>query len=189
MEKLSPNDTAKLQESPLISTAEFQRNSPFATLERNLSMQKKSPFPNDTAKLQESPLISTAEFQRSSPFATLEMNLSMQKKSPLYLEMEELSPDDAAKLQESPLISTAEFQRNSPFATSERNLSMQKKSPLNKDLWRLRLWKWEIMVLVLICDSFVFDWVIKIVVFCIERNFLLRKKLLYFVYSVRRIVQ
>ncbi|KAL2328305.1 hypothetical protein Fmac_021732 [Flemingia macrophylla] len=47
-------------------------------------------------------------------------------------------------------------------------------SPLkNKDLWWLRLWKWEVMVLILIYGSFAFDWVIKIIVFCIERNFLL----------------
>ncbi|KAL2321966.1 hypothetical protein Fmac_026345 [Flemingia macrophylla] len=54
---------------------------------------------------------------------------------------------------------------------------------MTKDLLRLRLWKCEVMVLVLICGGFVFDWVIKIVVFCIKRNFLLRKKLLYFVYD------
>ncbi|KAL2323973.1 hypothetical protein Fmac_023031 [Flemingia macrophylla] len=59
----------------------------------------------------------------------------------------------------------------------------------NKDLWRLRLWKWEVMVLVLICGRLVSDWVIRIAVFCIERNFLLRKKVLYFVYGVKKAVQ
>ncbi|XP_020212527.1 mechanosensitive ion channel protein 6 [Cajanus cajan] len=59
----------------------------------------------------------------------------------------------------------------------------------NKDLWQLRLWKWEVMVLVLICGRLVSDWVIRIAVFCIERNFLLRKRVLYFVYGVRKAVQ
>jgi len=58
-----------------------------------------------------------------------------------------------------------------------------------KDLWQLRLWKWEVMVLVLICGRLVSDWVIRIAVFCIERNFLLRKRVLYFVYGVRKAVQ
>ncbi|KAL5140275.1 Mechanosensitive ion channel protein 6 [Glycine soja] len=59
----------------------------------------------------------------------------------------------------------------------------------NKNLWQLRLWKWEVMVLVLICGRLVSDWVVRIAVFCIERNFLLRKRVLYFVYGVRKAVQ
>ncbi|CAL0318930.1 unnamed protein product [Lupinus luteus] len=59
----------------------------------------------------------------------------------------------------------------------------------DKNLWDLRLWKWELMILVLICGHLVSDWVIRIVVFCIERNFVLRKKVLYFVYGIRKAVQ
>ncbi|XP_054778488.1 mechanosensitive ion channel protein 6-like [Prosopis cineraria] len=59
----------------------------------------------------------------------------------------------------------------------------------NKILWKLRLWKWEVMILVLICGRLVSDWVIRILVFFIERNFLLRKRVLYFVYGVRKAVQ
>ncbi|KAE9611562.1 hypothetical protein Lal_00011926 [Lupinus albus] len=59
----------------------------------------------------------------------------------------------------------------------------------NKNLRQLKLWKWEVMILVLICGRLVSNWVIKIVVFCIERNFLLRKRVLYFVYGVKKAVQ
>lgn len=58
-----------------------------------------------------------------------------------------------------------------------------------RDFWRLRLWKWEVFVLVLICGRLVSGWVIRIIVFFIERNFLLRKRVLYFVYGVRKAVQ
>ncbi|RDY02661.1 Mechanosensitive ion channel protein 6, partial [Mucuna pruriens] len=58
-----------------------------------------------------------------------------------------------------------------------------------KNLWQLKLWKWEVMILVLICGRLVSDWVIRIAVFFIERNFLLRKRVLYFVYGVRKAVQ
>nr|GMD07029.1 mechanosensitive ion channel protein 6-like [Ipomoea batatas] len=53
----------------------------------------------------------------------------------------------------------------------------------------LRLWKWEALILVLICGRLVSGWAIRVAVFFIERNFLLRKRLLYFVYGVRNAVQ
>jgi hypothetical protein len=53
----------------------------------------------------------------------------------------------------------------------------------------LHLWKWELLVFVLICGRLVSGWVIRIAVFGVERNFLLQKRVLYFVYGVRSAVQ
>ncbi|KAJ1254387.1 hypothetical protein BS78_K072300 [Paspalum vaginatum] len=53
----------------------------------------------------------------------------------------------------------------------------------------LHLWRWELLVFVLICGRLVSGWVIRIAVFGVERNFLLRKRVLYFVYGVRSAVQ
>ncbi|EEF41093.1 conserved hypothetical protein [Ricinus communis] len=53
----------------------------------------------------------------------------------------------------------------------------------------LKLWKWEVLLLVLICGRLVSGWGIRIIVFFIERNFLLRKRVLYFVYGLRSGVQ
>jgi hypothetical protein len=58
-----------------------------------------------------------------------------------------------------------------------------------KKLWELHLWKWELLVFVLICGHLVSGWAIRIAVFCVERNFVLRKRALYFVYGVRGAVQ
>ncbi|XP_031382974.1 mechanosensitive ion channel protein 6-like [Punica granatum] len=58
-----------------------------------------------------------------------------------------------------------------------------------RHIWKLQLWKWEVVILVLICGRLVSGWGIKLIVFFIERNFVLRKKLLYFVYGVRKAVQ
>ncbi|CAM8945284.1 unnamed protein product [Rhodiola kirilowii] len=58
-----------------------------------------------------------------------------------------------------------------------------------KTLWNLKLWKWEVLVLVLICGRLVSGWVMRVVVFLIMRNFLLRKRVLYFVYGLRKAVQ
>lgn len=54
---------------------------------------------------------------------------------------------------------------------------------LQKTVWALRLWKWEVLVLVLIYGRLVSGWGIRLVVFVFERNFLLRKRILYFVYG------
>ncbi|KAI3446301.1 hypothetical protein Pfo_002966 [Paulownia fortunei] len=58
-----------------------------------------------------------------------------------------------------------------------------------KKLRGLSLWKWEVLVLVLICGRLVSGWGIRIVVFFVERNFFMRKRVLYFVYGVRKAVQ
>ncbi|KAH7518347.1 mechanosensitive ion channel protein 6 [Ziziphus jujuba] len=58
-----------------------------------------------------------------------------------------------------------------------------------KNWWKLKLWKWEVLVLVLICGRLFSGWGVRIVVFFIERNFLLRKRVLYFVYGLRKAVQ
>ncbi|KAH0708422.1 hypothetical protein KY284_009849 [Solanum tuberosum] len=58
-----------------------------------------------------------------------------------------------------------------------------------KRAFGLELWKWEVMVLVLICGRLFSGWVIRLVVFFIESNFLLRKRVLYFVYGLRNSVQ
>ncbi|KAK6115125.1 hypothetical protein DH2020_007394 [Rehmannia glutinosa] len=58
-----------------------------------------------------------------------------------------------------------------------------------RTIFELALWKWELMVLVLISGRLVSGWVIRIAVFSIERNCLLRKRVLYFVYGLRNAVQ
>nr|WGO49548.1 mechanosensitive ion channel protein A042019 [Torenia fournieri] len=58
-----------------------------------------------------------------------------------------------------------------------------------KKLRGLSLWKWEVLILVLICGRLVSGWGVRLVVFFIERNFFMRKRILYFVYGVRRAVQ
>jgi hypothetical protein len=59
----------------------------------------------------------------------------------------------------------------------------------NVTLWGLNLWKWVVLALVIVCGRLVSSWIIRIVVFFLERSFLLRKKVLYFVYGLRRGVQ
>ncbi|XVF13745.1 hypothetical protein REPUB_Repub08aG0234300 [Reevesia pubescens] len=53
----------------------------------------------------------------------------------------------------------------------------------------LEIWKWCLMVLVTFCGRLVPGWLIAFAVFLIERNFMLREKVLYFVYGLRKSIQ
>ncbi|XP_030445428.2 mechanosensitive ion channel protein 6-like [Syzygium oleosum] len=53
-------------------------------------------------------------------------------------------------------------------------------------LWDLPLWKWEIMVFALICGNLLSGWLIRLAVFLIERSFILRKRVSYFVYGLKK---
>ncbi|KAJ8648366.1 hypothetical protein MRB53_001389 [Persea americana] len=56
-------------------------------------------------------------------------------------------------------------------------------------IWGLEIWKWCLMVMVIFCGRLVTDWFIEIIVFLIELNFVLEKKVLYFVYGLKNSVQ
>ncbi|KAM0974934.1 mechanosensitive ion channel protein 10-like isoform X1 [Malus sylvestris] len=59
----------------------------------------------------------------------------------------------------------------------------------NKMYLGLELWKWCVLVLVVLCGRLVTEWFINVLVFVIELNFLLKKNVLYFVYGLKRSVQ
>ncbi|KAI6690817.1 hypothetical protein NL676_027645 [Syzygium grande] len=55
-------------------------------------------------------------------------------------------------------------------------------------LWDLPLWKWESMVFALICGNLLTGWLIRLAMLLIERSFILRKRILYFVYGLKKSV-
>ncbi|XP_008220553.1 PREDICTED: mechanosensitive ion channel protein 10-like [Prunus mume] len=59
----------------------------------------------------------------------------------------------------------------------------------NFNMWGLEVWKWCVLVMVIFCGMLVTNWFMHFVVFVIERNFLLRKKVLYFVHGMKKSVQ
>ncbi|XP_072973761.1 mechanosensitive ion channel protein 10-like [Typha angustifolia] len=52
-------------------------------------------------------------------------------------------------------------------------------------IWGLEIWKWCLMVTIICCGRLVTQWLMTFIVFIVERNFLLRKKVLYFVYGLK----
>ncbi|XP_009362526.1 mechanosensitive ion channel protein 10 [Pyrus x bretschneideri] len=59
----------------------------------------------------------------------------------------------------------------------------------NDMCWGLEIWKWCVLVMVIFCGMLVTNWFMHFIVFLIERNFLLRKKVLYFVHGMKKSVQ
>ncbi|KAL4577912.1 hypothetical protein LXL04_014027 [Taraxacum kok-saghyz] len=59
----------------------------------------------------------------------------------------------------------------------------------NKSLYDLEWWKWEVMIFVVICGKLVIGWGFRILVFFIERSFVSQKRVMYFVYGLKKAVQ
>ncbi|KAL4649230.1 hypothetical protein ACB092_01G000400 [Castanea dentata] len=56
-------------------------------------------------------------------------------------------------------------------------------------VWGLEFWKWLVLVMVIFSGILVTKWFMHLIVFLIEVNFLLRKKVLYFVHGLKKSVQ
>lgn len=59
----------------------------------------------------------------------------------------------------------------------------------NNMVWGLEIWKWCVLVMVIFLGMLVTRWFMRVIVFLIEMNFLLRKKVLYFVHALKKSVQ
>ncbi|KAK4415737.1 Mechanosensitive ion channel protein 10 [Sesamum alatum] len=57
------------------------------------------------------------------------------------------------------------------------------------EIWSLGLWKWSVLVLVIFCGRLFTEWLTNGLVFLIEKNFLLKKKVLYFVFGLKKSVR
>lgn len=53
-------------------------------------------------------------------------------------------------------------------------------------IWKLELWKWTVFVMVIFCGRLLTRWTTNTLVFLIERNFLFKKKVLYFVFALKK---
>ncbi|XP_048491223.1 mechanosensitive ion channel protein 10 isoform X2 [Beta vulgaris subsp. vulgaris] len=56
-------------------------------------------------------------------------------------------------------------------------------------VWSLGLWKWCVFVIVIFCGRLVTGWFITILVYLVERKLLLKRKVLYFVYGLKKSVR
>ncbi|KAJ1258491.1 hypothetical protein BS78_10G079900 [Paspalum vaginatum] len=56
-------------------------------------------------------------------------------------------------------------------------------------LWGLEIWKWCVMVTAVFSGHLLTQWLVTLLVFVVERNFLLRTKVLYFVFGLKKSFQ
>ncbi|RDX96969.1 Mechanosensitive ion channel protein 6, partial [Mucuna pruriens] len=59
----------------------------------------------------------------------------------------------------------------------------------NLHVWGLEIWRWCLMVMVTFSGRLVSGWLVGVAVFIIERNFMLREKVLYFIYGLRKSIR
>ncbi|GMH18096.1 hypothetical protein Nepgr_019937 [Nepenthes gracilis] len=60
---------------------------------------------------------------------------------------------------------------------------------IHVQIWSIDLWKWYVLAMVIFCSQIVTEWFINVLVFLIERNFFLKRKVLYFVFGLKRSVR
>ncbi|KAK9667753.1 hypothetical protein RND81_13G009400 [Saponaria officinalis] len=53
----------------------------------------------------------------------------------------------------------------------------------------LKTWQWSLVMMVILSGRLCSEWMVSLMVFLIERNFMLREKVLYFVYGLRKSIQ
>ncbi|KAK4252655.1 hypothetical protein QN277_014400 [Acacia crassicarpa] len=58
-----------------------------------------------------------------------------------------------------------------------------------KHKWGLEIWKWCLMGMVTFSGRLVSGWLVAVAAFIIERNFMLREKVLYFIYGLRKSIR
>ncbi|PWA70204.1 mechanosensitive ion channel MscS, LSM domain protein [Artemisia annua] len=68
-------------------------------------------------------------------------------------------------------------------------LSLTVDKLVNSDIWSLKLWKWCVLVLAIFCGRLFSEWFTNAIVFLIEKEYMLKKKVLYFLYSLQKSVQ
>jgi hypothetical protein len=56
-------------------------------------------------------------------------------------------------------------------------------------IWGLEIWKWCVMVTAVFSGHLLSRWLVTLIVFIVERNFLLRTKVLYFVFGLKKSFQ
>ncbi|KAM6543774.1 hypothetical protein CsatB_008221 [Cannabis sativa] len=59
----------------------------------------------------------------------------------------------------------------------------------HKRQWSLEIWKWCLMIMVVFCGRLLSGWVVGFSVFLIEKNFMLKEKVVYFVHGLRKSFQ
>ncbi|KAK7360597.1 hypothetical protein VNO77_02604 [Canavalia gladiata] len=59
----------------------------------------------------------------------------------------------------------------------------------NIHVWGLEIWKWCLMAMVTFSGRLFSGWLVGVTVFIIERNFMLREKVLYFIYGLRKSIR
>ncbi|KAG7555003.1 LSM domain superfamily [Arabidopsis suecica] len=96
-----------------------------------------------------------------------------------------LNKEMRSKISTLALIESAFFVVNVSALVASLTVDVLKKYTL----WGLEVWKWCVLVMVIFSGMLVTNWFMRLIVFLIETNFLLRRKVLYFVHGLKKSVQ
>ncbi|KAJ4824777.1 hypothetical protein Tsubulata_024570 [Turnera subulata] len=165
--------------------------------------EEKTRLANSSPSRSKSPSVASPSHLRSTP-ATPKGNLKsapVTPKTPLIGTPEHEDEDDDDEVYKTAILKVSEprGKKWKVFCLTEFTLfvcimgfltaSLTVHRLLHSMIWGLELWKWCVLVLVIFSGRLFSEWIINVLVFLIEMNYLLKKKVLYFVYGLRKSVQ
>ncbi|OVA17530.1 Mechanosensitive ion channel MscS [Macleaya cordata] len=176
--------------------------SPEVTTNHSPFPDKPSKNPTETPTLQ--PPVIRSEFNKpksrfSEPPIPAGLNSNDEKKSALMQDQGPGEDEDTKKNEESPTLMENWHKKLKFWVLIEwvalvcitgmliSSLTIEKLEHLK--ISELELWKWCVLVLVIVCGRMFTEWFMNGLVFLFERNFLLKRKVLYFVYGLKKSVQ
>ncbi|XP_050220241.1 mechanosensitive ion channel protein 10-like [Mercurialis annua] len=195
---LSPNKRPKFP----LTTENLTRRKP-SVYAKPKSRFGEQPVPVDASVLEDDSLTLQQHMVRNSPFNIVSPDInSSTLKSPLMASFD--GPSDDEEEVEEDIVKKVESNQAKrkkagikavvqwiPFVCVVGCLvaSLTVKKLKNPMIWGLEFWKWSVLVLVTLSGMSITNWIMQFIVFLIERNFLLKKKVLYFVYGLKKNVQ
>ncbi|XP_004501436.1 mechanosensitive ion channel protein 10 [Cicer arietinum] len=176
-----PNDGTILEESVTCST--LQEQLAFSSPYRN-SFNKASQSPNNKSGTVNRTVSITSVVTPKTPLMASPGPAGEDPDEIIYRKVE-FSKGKRKRLKTKVLIELFMF----AFITSSLLASLTVAELKRTKIWSLGLWRWCMLVMVTFCGMLVTKWFMHIVVFLIEMNFLLKKKVLYFVHGLKKCVQ
>lgn len=198
----SPNKPPKIPESGLTRRKTFARS---------VYSKPKSRFGEQSRPVDSSMFDENLEFGSNSPYrvsfkaspnsksARSTTTIPVTPKTPLMASPDHHADDEDEEILKLVEMSNKKRKRIKPkvviewvifvFMTACLVASLTIDKLERRKLWGLRIWKWCVVVLATFSGMLITNWIMHLAVFLIETNFLLRKKVLYFVHGLKKSVQ
>ncbi|KAL7136828.1 hypothetical protein ABFS83_10G056100 [Erythranthe nasuta] len=196
---VAPDPSAK---PPIVPTIRRRTSTTTSAYSKLKSRIAEPPFPGSSKPTEENSQNAPAKSPTTNP-GTPKTSVPITPRTPLMASVDNDDDDDdddvyntenikldkakrGKKVKAMVVIEWIVFISLTALLISSRTVGKLKNHTL---IWGLNLWKWCVLALVIFCGRLFTGWLTNVLVFLIEKNFLLKKKVLYFLYGLKKSVR